>query len=251
MAETLPVQLLVMAKAPVPGAVKTRLCPPLSYEQAALLARAALVDTIEACVGARFTRVVLVLDGEVGDWLRHDVVVLAQRPGDLASRLEAAVLDAWAVSSLPIFLIGMDTPQVTPTQLRGAADLLLAPGVDAVLGPAEDGGFWSIGVRAPHVALFRDVPMSVANTGAQQAARLTSLGLRWAALETLRDVDLVSDIALVTRLSPDGEFSRAAATLGVGEPLAGVGAHPGGGTDANAGAHVSADADAEAEAQLC
>ncbi|MHB8498234.1 MAG: DUF2064 domain-containing protein, partial [Acidimicrobiales bacterium] len=114
----IPVQLLIMAKAPVACCVKTRLSPPLDLEEAALIAEAALVETLDAAVDADLERVVLVLDGVPGGWLDHDVVVLPQRQGDLPTRLEAAVMDAWADEHLPVLLIGMDTPQVTPAQLR-------------------------------------------------------------------------------------------------------------------------------------
>ncbi|MER6570827.1 DUF2064 domain-containing protein, partial [Streptomyces sp. NPDC001093] len=136
--------LLVIAKEPLPGRVKTRLTPPFTPQQAARLAEAALADTLHAVAAAPATRRVLVLDGAPGDWLPVGFEVLPQCAGGLDERLA----DAFAHCSGPALLIGMDTPQVTPELLT--VDFA---GCDAVLGPAEDGGFWALGlawrIRAP------------------------------------------------------------------------------------------------------
>lgn len=215
----LPVQLLIMAKAPVAGSVKTRLCPPLDCEEAALVARAALIDTLDAALAARLERVILVLDGEPGDWLRHEVDVQPQSAGDLAVRLEAAVRAVWSGTSLPVLVIGMDTPQITGTQLREAAVCLLSTGTDAVLGPAADGGFWAIGIRAPIHGVFADVAMSVPDTGRRQQSRLNDLGLRTRTLGVLRDVDEFSDAVEVARIAPASLFARTFAALHLGEGI--------------------------------
>lgn len=210
---TLPVQLLIMAKAPVAGSAKTRLCPPLDPVEAALVARAALVDTLDAAVAAGMERVVLVLEGEPGDWLSHGIDVQPQCAGDLSVRLETAVGEAWSGSCLPVLVIGMDTPQVTAMQLRDAAACLLSTETDAVLGPAADGGFWMIGLRTPVEGVFAGVPMSVPDTGHEQRARLDALGLRTRTLGVLRDVDEYADAVEVARLVPDSHFAQALSTL--------------------------------------
>lgn len=207
------VQILVMAKEPLAGSVKTRLCPPLSYEEAATLAKAALLDTLNAALGARSERVVLVLAGNAGDWLNHEAILIHQRDGDFASRLEAAFLDAWAMSPLPILLIGMDTPQITAEELRSASLRLLSEDVDAVLGLAHDGGYWAIGVKQPTQNIFLGVPMSAHDTGSKQLATLAALGLRISMLETHRDVDFFSDVLEVARLTPDSLFAGIANKL--------------------------------------
>src|ERR1700712_3664912 len=103
--------LLVIAKAPVPGRVKPRLTPPCTPDQAALLARAALEDTLAAALGAqRATRRVLALDGTPGEWLPDGFEVIAQRGDGLADRLAPPFADVGE----PGFLVGMDTPQLTP-----------------------------------------------------------------------------------------------------------------------------------------
>jgi hypothetical protein len=204
--------LLVIAKQPVPGRVKTRLVPPCTYEQAAALAEAALADTLEAVLLAPAARRVLVLDGEPGPWLPAGFDVVPQCGGPLDERLAAA----FAAMSGPALLIGMDTPQVTPDLL--AVDWQAA---DAVFGPAADGGFWALGLRVPDPALLRGVPMSTPATGAFQRARLLSAGLRVADLPQLRDVDTAADAVAAAAKAPRGRFAaRARALAAVLSPVA-------------------------------
>jgi uncharacterized protein len=190
--------LLVIAKQPVPGRVKTRLVPPCTYEQAAALAEAALADTLHAVLSAPARRRVLVLDGEPGPWLPPGFDVVPQCGGPLDERL-AAAFDA---VDGPALLIGMDTPQVTPALLT--VDWRAA---DAFFGPAADGGFWALGLRAPDPALLRGVPMSTSVTGAVQRARLVAAGLRVADLPELRDVDTAVDALGVARQAPRTRFA--------------------------------------------
>jgi rSAM/selenodomain-associated transferase 1 len=209
--------LLVLAKAPVPGRVKTRLTPPCTPQQAAALARAALEDTLAAVAAStRPARRVLVLDGRRGPWVPPGFAVVAQRGEGLAARLAAAFADAGA----PALLVGMDTPQVTPDLLDAGLDALGAAAVDACFGAATDGGYWAIGLRRADPAVFRGVPMSAPNTGAVQAARLRALGLRTATLPPLRDVDTIADARAVAALAPHGRFAAALAALPLGEGLA-------------------------------
>jgi uncharacterized protein len=202
--------LVVIAKAPRAGHSKTRLCPPCTPRQAATLARAALADTLEAVRAAPADRQVLVLDGEPGDWLPAGFEVVPQRGRGLDERLANAFDDVGA----PALLIGMDTPQVAPSDLRRGLDLLDEPGTDAVLGPAPDGGYWAIGLRAQDPRAFLGVPMSTASTCRAQRKRLASLGLRVRDLPALRDVDLITDARAVAALAPSGRFARALALTG-------------------------------------
>jgi len=203
--------LIVLAKAPRPGRSKTRLCPPCTPRDAAALARAALADTLDAVLATPAARRVLVLDGPVGDWLAPGVEVVAQRGAGLDERLAHAFADVGG----PALLVGMDTPQVTARDLARGLERLATPGVDAVLGPATDGGYWAIGLREAQPRAFLGVPMSTAWTGRAQHERLRRLGLRVALLPALRDVDRIADARAVAALAPAGRFARALALTGV------------------------------------
>ncbi|MFC9682396.1 DUF2064 domain-containing protein [Streptomyces sp. NPDC056948] len=190
--------LLVIAKEPRPGRVKTRLTPPFTPQEAASLAEASLADTLDAVVATPADRRLLVLDGEPGPWLPAGFEVVRQCAGGLDERLA----DAFARCTGPALLIGMDTPQVTPE--------LLTVGFgegDAWFGPAEDGGFWALGLADPDPALLRGVPMSTPVTGAVQRERLVHAGLRVRDLPRLRDVDTAADAEAVAALAPHGRFA--------------------------------------------
>ena len=203
------VHLLVLAKSPVAGRVKTRLCPPFTPAEAAALAEAALQDTLAAVAATPAVARTVVLDGPAGDWLPACVDVLPQRGRALDERLAAAYDDAWAVQPAPLLLVGMDTPQVTPALLTAAAEQLLSDGTDAVLGLADDGGWWALGLRRPDASLLLGVPMSTAETGAHQLARLLQAGLRVGMLLRLTDVDTAEDAVVVAAACPSSRFAAA------------------------------------------
>ena len=198
------VALIVIAKEPIPGRVKTRLVPPLTGSEAADLARAALSDTLRAASAVDARQRVLALDGRPGPWLPRGWRVVAQPAGSLDVRLVAAFS---AASSGPALLIGMDTPQVRPAQLS-AFD---PDGHDACLGLAEDGGYWAIGLRSPALAaeVISGVPMSTSHTGAEQLRRLHAAGLRVQLLDTLADVDTIDVAYGVAAAAPSTEFAAA------------------------------------------
>ncbi|MET8830507.1 DUF2064 domain-containing protein [Streptomyces sp. NPDC004610] len=196
--------LVVIAKEPRPGRVKTRLTPRFTPAEAAVLAEAALADTLDAVAAAPASRRLLVLDGTPGRWLPPGFEVVAQCAGGLDARLA----DAFAHCAGPALLIGMDTPQVTPALLTvDFADC------EAYFGPAEDGGFWALGLADPDPALLRGVPMSTPVTGKAQRERLTAAGLRVRELPWLRDVDTADDADAVAALAPHGRFAAALARL--------------------------------------
>jgi len=200
--------LLVIAKTPIPGRVKTRLTPPCTPEQAARIAAAAIADTLAAVQAVEGeVRRIVVLDGEPGPWIPDGFDVIAQRGDGLAQRLAAAFADAGG----PAFLVGMDTPQVTPELLAAGLDAVREG--DAAFGAALDGGYWGIGLREPDARVFEDVPMSEDNTGAVQRARLAILGLQTAILPPLRDIDTIEDARAVAREAPGGRFAAALAEI--------------------------------------
>lgn len=187
--------VLVVAKAPVAGRVKTRLCPPLDPIEAAEVAEAALADTLEAAGACGATRRVLALEGEPGDWLPVGWQVIPQVAGGLGDRLGAA----WTIAGGPGVQIGMDTPQVTASLLDSALTCL--DRVDAALGLAPDGGWWAIALRQPDPRIFAGVPMSHPWTGRAQLARLRRLDLRVEMLPELDDIDTHDDLRRVAALA--------------------------------------------------
>ncbi len=192
--------VVVMAKACLPGRVKTRLSPPYSPADAARIAAASLADTLAFVAGLPVQRRILAFDGERAPAIAG-FEVIAQPGGGLDVRI-AAALD---VCDQPALVIGMDTPQLRVGHVRPAlAGLERDDRVasDAWLGPATDGGFWALAIRRPRSDLVRGVPMSRADTGARQRERLEDAGLRVEALPTLTDLDDASSLAAVLAHSP-------------------------------------------------
>jgi len=193
--------LIVIAKEPVPGRVKTRLQTEFTPREAAALARASLVDTLSAVQAAPATRRVVVLEGDPGPWLPPGFEVVEQRGGGLDERLAAAFEDAY--DGTPMLLVGMDTPQLRPELLGFHWSRY-----DAVLGLTEDGGYWCLGLRQPDRRALLGVPMSTDHTGRDQLRRLLSLGLRVRMLPTLRDMDTPRDAAYLAAEFPSLRVSR-------------------------------------------
>lgn len=203
-----PAALMVIAKAPLPGRVKTRLCPPLTLAEAAAVADASLRDTLDAAGAVAAGRHVLVFEGDPTPWCPPGWEVVPQRGGGLAERLAGAFTDV----GQPAVVLAMDTPQVLAAELDRAVEALGAatePGT-AVIGPATDGGYWSIGlpVDADPIAVFDGIPMSTPSTGRAQRRRLVELGHRVVDLAPLRDIDVHDDLAPVAAAAPDRRIGR-------------------------------------------
>ncbi|HEX3616928.1 MAG TPA: TIGR04282 family arsenosugar biosynthesis glycosyltransferase [Solirubrobacteraceae bacterium] len=198
--------LLVIAKQPVAGRAKTRLTPPCTPQQAALLADAALRDTLEVVAMTPVDRRVLVFEGDPQAWgAPTGFEVISQRGAGLGERLQAAFDDI----AQPALLIGMDTPQVTSAQLLAGLRSLTETSVDSILGPTADGGYWCVGFREPVPGAFAGVPMSAADTYVRQRGRLAELGMRVGRQPLLRDVDTIDDAKAVAALAPGSRFARA------------------------------------------
>jgi glycosyltransferase A (GT-A) superfamily protein (DUF2064 family) len=205
--------VLVVAKAPEAGRVKTRLGARIGMDCAAEVAAAALLDTLAAAtdaVGA--ARCHLSLDGDLAHAVRGPELEAAtagwtvhpQTGGTFAAKLA----DAHARVPGPVVQVGMDTPHLTPALLLAAAAGL--EDHDAVLGPAEDGGWWVLALREPaRAAVLRDVPMSTPTTCADTRAALAAAGLDVGSTATLRDVDEPADADAVSRLAPRSRFAHA------------------------------------------
>lgn len=194
--------VVVVAKHPAPGRVKTRLHPPLTLAAAAAVAAASLDDTL-ATLEDSGTRRILYTDTEHPTPSAAGWELWRQPEGPLDERL-AALLDRL---DEPMVLVGMDTPQLGP-----AIRPVLRPwpdDVDAWFGPAIDGGFWALGVRRPDGSLVRGIPMSRTDTGERTARRLASAGLRVRPLPTLRDIDGIADLVAVARAIPASRTAAA------------------------------------------
>ncbi len=200
--------MLVLAKAPRPGRVKTRLCSPCSPEQAAAVAAAALADTLDAVTATPAVRRTILLDGRYP--APHGWRLVDHCGGGLGERLAAAYADT-ALPDTGSLLVGMDTPQVTPELLTGLAAGL--DGADAVLGPALDGGWWGLALRDPADAeVLRAVPMSTPDTARSTVDGLRERGLSVALGPPLRDVDTAVDAWAVAAARPEGRFAPAVRT---------------------------------------
>ncbi|HEU0090279.1 MAG TPA: DUF2064 domain-containing protein [Pseudonocardiaceae bacterium] len=216
--------LLVVAKAPVPGQVKTRLSPPASPPQAAAIAAASLLGTLRAVRAVPRVTPMVAWAGRLEDACRAaelraelaTMPVLAQRGGGFGARLAAAHADgARAGAGRPVLQIGMDTPQASAELLGECAGVLHRGRLDAVLGPATDGGWWALGLVDPrYAAVLRAVPMSRPDTGAATLAALRAAGLRVELLPELTDVDRMADARRVAAQLPGSEFAAAVAAVG-------------------------------------
>jgi len=205
--------LIVIAKETIPGKVKTRLHPPLSYEEAAEVAAAAIQDTLAAASAVDVDRRILYFDGNLFPPGSEDYEVVPQGTGDLDVRL-AHIFDH---CTGPTVLIGMDTPQLDAQVLRDmfarwaaedddeATD---AGTTDVFFGFANDGGFWTLGMREPDGSLIRGVPMSKDDTGRVQLDRLEAVGLSVSLVPELVDVDTIDDARTVATLAPHTRFAE-------------------------------------------
>lgn len=213
--------LLVLAKAPVPGEVKTRLCPPTTLDHAARIAAAAFLDTLDAVLAVPDVLPVVALTGDLanavdGAELRarlRETMLLPQRGTTLGQRIAAAHADtAAALGHRPVLQIGMDTPQAGDALLNHCLAQLDGDGVDAALGMATDGGWWVLGVQRPELAdLIADIPTSRPDTGARTLAALRTAGCQVTELPVLSDVDTWQDAVAVAAAVPGGRFAAAVA----------------------------------------
>jgi len=211
--------IAVMAKAPRPGAVKTRLVPPLTPEAAMALSASFLRDVTEnirlaARHGAISGHVAYapagleaLFDGRIAPGTR---LILAD--GDIEASSEVrgfgrcllhAARSLLAMGHGAVCLLNSDSPNLPTALLTEAARVLAAPGDRVVLGPADDGGYYVIGMKAPHVHLFEDIAWSTSQVADATRERAREIGLEVVELATWYDVD---DAASLTRLLRD--FAR-------------------------------------------
>lgn len=196
-------RIIVFARAPVPGEAKTRLIPVLGAEGAARLharlvertlatACAAGVGAVELCCAPDATHPFFAACAA-----RFGVALTAQGAGDLGERMHRAL-----AGGLPAVLVGSDCPSITAEYLHEAARALVA-GYDAVLGPAEDGGYALVGANRLNPGCFEHIPWGGPEVMATQRLRLRACGVRWAELTPLWDVDRPGDLERLRVLQPD------------------------------------------------
>ncbi len=181
----------MFVRAPRPGSVKTRLAAALGAD-AACAAYRTLVDHLlpqlelpAFAVELRFTPDDAA--SELAPWLRPGWQLRPQGGGDLGARLERAVADSFASGFDRCLILGTDCPYLTAVDLRAAEEALNTH--EVVLGPAVDGGYWLIGLRAPNGALFRDIPWSTGEVLAATRKRAQAAGMKVHLLRTLEDID--------------------------------------------------------------
>lgn len=190
--------VLVFAKAPVPGGVKTRLTPPFSAEQAAALYRAFAADSLAAAQAVQGAQAVVAYaaheDWPDPSWLGSPLPEwFPQEGADLGRRLAGATGKAFIDGADRVVVIGTDAPHLSPQRIEEAFSRLSAGPV--VLGPARDGGYYLIGLREPAPTLFDDIPWSGPNVLEATVARAAEL--RWPVhlLDPLEDIDEVPALA--------------------------------------------------------
>ena len=192
-------RIMIFAKAPTPGRVKTRLIPALGESGAAQLQRQLIERTLRVAVAAGLGTPELWCAPDPDDPFfavcakRYGISLRPQGEGDLGMRMARALESALAAGS-PGLLIGCDCPALTSAYLREAA-AALAGGNDAVFGPAEDGGYVLIGLaRSQPAQLFQDIAWGSASVMQETRTRLARGNWRWRELPLLWDVDRPEDL---------------------------------------------------------
>jgi uncharacterized protein len=190
-------RVLVVAKAPRPGRTKTRLCPPLSADEAAALGRAMLLDTLETCRLEIPDVGFLHAERHEAPALRAlggpDAPLVLQAGKGLADALRSGAAAALSAAAA-VALVSSDIPGI-PAGSLGRAFAALAGGTDVVLGPGLDGGYWLVALRAPHAAPFEDVPWSTPAVLDATLERCAAGGLAVSLLDPWRDIDTADDLA--------------------------------------------------------
>jgi rSAM/selenodomain-associated transferase 1 len=187
-------QLIVFLKAPRPGRVKTRIAQTAGADRACAIYRELVETVLNNVSSIRQTQLRISPDdalSEVTPWLRGDWDAEPQGDGDLGVRLQSAFASAFAKGAERVVIVGSDCPDVKTRDIRAAWTELKS--YDLVIGPAVDGGYWLIGLRAPQPDLFRDIAWSSDQVLAQTLQRAKSRGLRIQLLRILNDIDTEED----------------------------------------------------------
>jgi hypothetical protein len=207
-----------MAKAPVAGAVKTRLVPPLTPAQAAEFYRMLLLDQFDHLrdyPGAQRYVFFAPADGEsiLRDLGGAEYAYLAQSGGDLGARMQQVFADLMSMGHRNIVLIGSDLPALPWVILDQAFGQLAQAESRVVLGPSRDGGYYLVGMNRPAPEIFADMTWSHARVLADTTARLAALGLSYDILPTWFDLDVVEDFQQLRKLTKSDSRGALSRTL--------------------------------------
>ena len=193
-----PIAVVVFAKAPRAGAVKTRLCPPLSPAAAARLSRCFLLDALDRVQAlSGVTPAVAYAPRSARPFFaaaRPGMMLVPQGGGDLGARMARVVERLLGRGFAAVLVLGTDSPTLPRAHLRAAVRLLGRADADGVIGPSEDGGYYLIGLRAPCPALFTGVAWGTSRVLAQTLARARRAGRRLRLLPRWYDVDTLADL---------------------------------------------------------
>ena len=190
--------IIIFAKAPVPGAVKTRMCPPLTPDEAASLHGSLVMDAVERTRPLRGVDVFLActpgMEHPFFQTLaaRHRIHLCDQVGEDLGQRMDHALTAAFTRGYASALLAGTDIPNLSAGHYQRANALLQT--ADVVLGPTEDGGYYLVGAKHPVPALFADIPWSTGGVLAHSLARAEQAGLVVGLLDPERDLDTFDDV---------------------------------------------------------
>jgi len=190
--------VVLMAKAPGAGRVKTRLCPPLEPRESARLYACMLGDTAAEMSALTRVRRYLFLDPpESADSLRDPPFSafepFPQRGRDLGERMRNAAATAFRHGANRVVIVGADCPSLSAATVRQAFREL-STGASVVFGPSADGGYYLVGLSSPDKRLFRGIPWSTAEVLRYAAARCRALSAMFSFLPPGRDVDTGDDL---------------------------------------------------------
>lgn len=204
--------LAIMAKAPRPGKVKTRLSPPLTPEQAASINTCFLRDTT-ANIGALAKEAAcsgVISYTPVGDehlfegLLPKGYLLLPQRGAGFGERLLTTAQDLFTCGFSSVCLIDSDSPTVPREAFATAVDVLQKPGDRIVLGPSHDGGYYLIGMKRAHTEIFENITWSTSSVLAETVAAVRRIGVELVTLPLWYDVDDAATLALLRAELIDG-----------------------------------------------
>lgn len=216
--------LIIFAKAPIPGQVKTRLCPPLTPDEAASLHGSMVMDVAEQSRGIRnldrFLACTPSSDHAFFQTLaaRYNVTLCEQVGDDLGQRMGHALAEALGKGYRYAFVVGTDIPTLSPPTYKSAISLLQTH--DMVLGPTHDGGYYLIGLKQPIPQLFVDIPWSTEQVCSLTQIKAHSLGQTIGLLESKRDIDTFADLeAFVADWQRSGKKKLSTRTVNVFQTL--------------------------------